>query len=164
MPDEAVRYAGFQSRVGALLIDIFLVWLSALIVGSVIAAATGADENGFFTAVYLSGVVGTWLYYAVSESSEHQATLGKRALGIIVTDIGGERISFARATGRFLGKSLSALILGFGYFFGLFTQRKQALHDLLASTVVVHRHAVWLVQGGSGRCPRLRDDICKVDS
>ena len=65
-----------------------------------------------------------------------QGTLGKKALGMIVTDLDGGRIGFGRATGRYFAKILSALILGIGFIMVAFTQRKQGLHDLIASTLV----------------------------
>jgi uncharacterized RDD family membrane protein YckC len=78
-----------------------------------------------------------WLYFAIMESSSRQATLGKMALGIVVTDISGRRISFARATGRQLGKIISGMILYIGYLMIAFTQRKQGLHDIMAECLVV---------------------------
>jgi Tfp pilus assembly major pilin PilA len=80
-----------------------------------------------------------WLYFALQESSAAQATLGKRALGIKVTDEHAERISFARATGRFFGKIISALIANIVFMLAGWTERKQALHDMMASTFVVFR-------------------------
>jgi uncharacterized RDD family membrane protein YckC len=71
------------------------------------------------------------------ESSRHQATLGKKALGIIVTDMNGNRISFARANARFFGKWVSGMIMNIGYLMAAFTEKKQALHDILASCLVV---------------------------
>ena len=65
------------------------------------------------------------------------ATPGKMACGIKVTDLDGRRISFGRATGRFFGKILSTLILLIGFLMQPFTARKQALHDILAGTLVV---------------------------
>jgi len=76
-------------------------------------------------------------YYVGQESSRKQATLGKRALGIIVTDLHGNRISNGRAVGRYFAKLLSALILLIGYFMAGFTEKKQALHDMIAGTLVV---------------------------
>jgi uncharacterized RDD family membrane protein YckC len=84
----------------------------------------------------ISTVVG-WLYYALMESSAKQATVGKMALGIIVTDLEGRGIGFGRATGRYFAKILSALILGIGFLMAAFTERKQGLHDMVASTLVV---------------------------
>ncbi len=84
-------------------------------------------------------IVGIWLYFALQESSEHQATLGKRALNIYVTDLQGRRISFGQATGRHFGKIISGFILGIGYMMAGFTEKKQGLHDIMASTLVKRR-------------------------
>lgn len=77
-----------------------------------------------------------WLYFALLESSSMQGTLGKKALGMIVTDLDGNRIGFGRATGRYFAKFLSAIILLIGFVMVAFTQRKQGLHDIIASTLV----------------------------
>ena len=81
-----------------------------------------------------------WLYEASLESSSRQATLGKMALGLKVTDEYGNRISFARASARFFSKILSRMLLMVGYIMAGFTARKQALHDMLAGTLVVRTH------------------------
>ncbi|HUT03496.1 MAG TPA: RDD family protein [bacterium] len=82
-----------------------------------------------------------WLYYAIMESSSLQATLGKLAVGSIVTDLDGDRISFLKATGRHFGKLISALILLLGYLMAGFTERKQALHDLMAGCLVIQKES-----------------------
>ena len=100
---------------------------------------------GFFVLVGILGplglvlaIVGVWLYYARLESSDAQATLGKRAMGIIVTDPFGERLTFGRATGRFAARIVTGLIpFAIGYIMAGFTKHKQALHDMIASTLVV---------------------------
>ena len=84
-------------------------------------------------------MVGVWLYYALMECSTWQGTLGKKALGLYVTDMEGNRISFGRATGRHFGKILSGLTLLVGYIMAGFTARKQALHDLLASCLMLRK-------------------------
>jgi uncharacterized RDD family membrane protein YckC len=58
------------------------------------------------------------------------------ALSMKVTDLQGNRISFARATGRHFAKYISAMILLIGYIMAGFTERKQALHDMIAGTLV----------------------------
>ena len=134
-------YAGFWLRGGALVLDsmillglgIGLVVVVALIDTSVLAEG----DSGGADALELTGGVISWLYYALLESSSLQATLGKRALGIRVTDLTGQQISFGRATGRYFAKVLSALTLGVGYLMAAFTERKQTLHDLVASCLVV---------------------------
>lgn len=80
-----------------------------------------------------------WLYFALFESSAKQATFGKMIVGIKVTDLQGNKISFGRATGRYFGKILSGFILGIGYLMAAFTERKQALHDILSSCLVVNK-------------------------
>lgn len=80
-----------------------------------------------------------WLYFALMESSGRQATLGKMALGIVVTDLNGDKIGFGRATGRYFAKILSGLILFIGFIMVAFTQKKQGLHDMIAGTLVVKR-------------------------
>jgi uncharacterized RDD family membrane protein YckC len=81
----------------------------------------------------------SWIYYASLESSAWQATLGKKILGLKVTDLAGNRISFARASGRFFGKIVSGMILGIGFLMAGFTERKQALHDILAGCLVLRQ-------------------------
>jgi uncharacterized RDD family membrane protein YckC len=77
------------------------------------------------------------IYFAMFESSAMQGTPGKRAMGLIVTDLQGNRISFLRALGRYFAKILSGLILLIGYIMVAFTERKQGLHDMIAGTLVL---------------------------
>ena len=85
----------------------------------------------------LVAVVVTWLYFALMESSARGATVGKLILGLRVVDDQGARISFLRATGRFFAKIISGIILLIGYIMAAFTDRKRALHDIIAGTLVV---------------------------
>ena len=80
-------------------------------------------------------------YFIVCEASSLQATPGKIACRMRVTDLYGNRITLMRAAGRYFGKYLSALILGFGFLMVMWTQRKQGLHDILAGTCVIRREA-----------------------
>jgi len=79
----------------------------------------------------------SWCYEAYFLSSSRQATPGKMALGLRVTDLNGQRISFDQATGRHFAKYLSRVILLIGYIMAAFTERKQALHDMIGGTLVV---------------------------
>lgn len=92
---------------------------------------------GFLVISLIVSTIVNWLYFAIMESSSKQGTLGKMALNIKVTDEQGNRISFARATGRYFGKFLSTFLLMFGYIMAGFTKRKQALHDILSGCLVV---------------------------
>lgn len=144
-----VEYAGFWLRFVAYIIDYLVMLVPSVIVqfglGFVIGATmTGSASQQTIEAVaqLVAGVAGlilAWLYYAFMESSEKQATLGKMALGLVVTDTEGGRLSFGRATGRYWGKLLSGLIFGVGYMMAGWTERKQALHDSMANALVVRR-------------------------
>jgi len=86
-----------------------------------------------------------WAYYALMESSPAQATVGKIALGIYVTDVEGDPIDFRRASIRFWAKVISTLTLMLGWLMTAFTPRKRALHDILAGTLVLRRATVPLL-------------------
>jgi uncharacterized RDD family membrane protein YckC len=121
-------YAGFWTRFLAMVIDLIVVSL----MGGLLAAGS------FGIGVVISFFI-PWLYEAFMLSSEWQATVGKRAMSIVVTGTNGGRISFARATGRHFAKILSGAIIFIGFIMAAFTARKQALHDMLAETLVVRR-------------------------
>jgi uncharacterized RDD family membrane protein YckC len=129
-----VAYAGFWVRFVAALLDGLLVAAVAL---AIAVAARLADAQALGAAIAVAAV---WLYFALLESSPGGATFGKRALRLQVLTAGGmQRVGFLRATGRWAGRWLSALAFGVGYLIQPFTARRQALHDLLAGTVVVAR-------------------------
>jgi uncharacterized RDD family membrane protein YckC len=102
-----------------------------------------AVVGGFIVLIFvfaILAVVMQWLYHAYLESGDKQATWGKQALGLYVTDLQGNRITFGRASGRFFAKIVTGLIpLGIGYIMAGFTERKQALHDMIASCLVLRR-------------------------
>jgi len=168
------EYAGFWLRFAAAFVD-WAVLLAPCFCASV-AGAFGAGRMGYLTqgpasmlqtlaraafsfGVPILAVVGGWLYFAVLESSAWQATPGKRAVGIMVTDLLAQRISFGRATARFFaswaplaGGFLVAVILlsrwdfaplvplvaAFaGWLMCAFERRKRTFHDIVAGTVVI---------------------------
>jgi uncharacterized RDD family membrane protein YckC len=138
-----VEYAGFWRRFGANFIDGILVnvvsFIAGLILGGILVATDSKMDDGMTAVSYLIGLAIGVLYYGLCESSKAQATLGKMALGVKVTDMDGKRISFGRALGRYFGKIVSGLILGIGYLMIAFTEKKQGLHDMMAGTLVVKK-------------------------
>lgn len=160
-PAMTVAYAGFWLRVLAYLIDAIILGIFAvpIVIGAAMAMGLGGIfarmprdgdnpfANGpppifllFIWFCVLLGVGGTWLYNALLESSEWQGSAGKKALGLIVTDMEGRRLTFARASGRHFGKIVTSFIpLGIGYAMAGFTQKRQALHDMLASCLVLRK-------------------------
>jgi uncharacterized RDD family membrane protein YckC len=99
-----------------------------------------------------------WAYFALFESSPAQATMGKMALGIKVTDLGGGPISFRRASVRYWLKILSTLTFGIGWLMAAATPRRQALHDILAGSLVL-RAGTSVAKGGhwDPRVPGFRE-------
>ena len=138
----STNYAGFWLRVLASILDQLVLILPGFIFGFVaglVLGAAGASKLSIQLAGNLVGLVIGWLYFACMESSSHQATPGKLVLGLRVTDESGQRIGFGRASGRHFGKFVSAIILGIGFLMAGFTARKQALHDLMAGTLVLRK-------------------------
>ncbi len=94
---------------------------------------------GGMARLFFVGLVLDWLYYALLESSAWQGTVGKKVLGLRVTDMNLNRVSFGRATGRFFARIISGLTLLIGYIMAGFTERKQALHDIIAGCLVIRQ-------------------------
>jgi uncharacterized RDD family membrane protein YckC len=145
--------AGFWRRVAAYLIDAIIINVAVNIISFILILIAGVwsvhhnpkntELAGLIVIciVLTIDIVGMWLYFAFFESSRLQATPGKLAISSRVTDLEGNRISFGRATGRFFGKYVSELILMIGFMMAGWTKKKQALHDMMAGTLVVKRGA-----------------------
>src|SRR5689334_9060701 len=136
-----MRHAGFWRRLGAAVIDVVLLAAAMAAIGWLGLPVYQHRESavGYNTFGIVIVVLMLWLYFALLESSRLQATPGKLALAIKVTALDGGRIGFWRATGRTIAKYLSAVILMIGFIMAGLTRRKQALHDLIAGTLVVAR-------------------------
>jgi uncharacterized RDD family membrane protein YckC len=150
-----VAYAGFWLRFVAIIIDAVVLGFATLIVLAPFGVSMSlralvrnrAFESpeqwiaamGMLFKLMAIRMVLHWLYFALLESSEWRGTLGKKALGLEVTDMNGNRIDFARASGRFFGKILSAIILWIGFVMAGITEKKQALHDILAGCLVIRK-------------------------
>lgn len=148
-----IAYAGFWLRFVAWIIDRILLQVVAWIILLPFMASLGfrgmfgrppRPEDAFlmlgsFFRFALIALLIDWLYYALLESSMWQGTLGKKVLGLEVTDLQGHRVSFGRATGRFFGRIISAMILCIGFIMAGFTEKKQALHDILAGCLVIRK-------------------------
>jgi uncharacterized RDD family membrane protein YckC len=149
MPQAHPAYAGFWLRAAAYLIDTVMISVTLALLGSLRPSAFIIFPNVNAKALaalpqltplgMLLTILIVWLYYALSEASPWQATPGKRALGLYVTDLQGRPITFVRATMRHFAKILSSLTFLGGYIFAGFTEKKQALHDLIASCLVLRR-------------------------
>ena len=153
------RYAGFWLRFVAYLIDYVILQFAGFIlslpfIGGIILSAIKLENNplnegltflgvagifGFVLLIVLINLLLGWLYFAFMQSSRAQATLGKMALNLIVTDLEGYRITFGRATARYFSKIISNMTLYIGYVLAGLTEKKQALHDMIAGTLVMKK-------------------------
>ena len=156
VPSEDVKtpvvrpsYGSFPKRFAAYVIDASLVYVLGVVVTLPIYVLMGLElsEDGTgMEGLIVGQLVGigvarlaSWLYEAGMNSSSKQATLGKLVLRLQVTDLDGGRVSFLPATKRHFASYLSAVVLLAGYLIQPAMQRKQALHDLLAETLVLQR-------------------------
>lgn len=121
MAAKTLEYAGFLPRFAAFLIDATILFVVGIVVPF----------------IGLLGIVVNWLYFAYFESSERQATPGKIAMKLKVTDRDGKRLSFITASIRHFAKFVSALLLFLGFVMIAFDAKKQGLHDKIAGTLVV---------------------------
>lgn len=157
------KYAGFWLRFVAYIIDYVIIQiLQSFIVLPFLAVlgfsiASGgfnfdfnemASEDVFeFIALAISAastlilisVAIQVLYYSFMEASKFQGTLGKMALGLVVTDLNGKPVDFPKALLRNLAKIISSALFMIGYIIAGFTDKKQALHDIIASALVVKK-------------------------
>ena len=155
---QTLQLADGGKRLLAFLIDAVLLWIVQKILFMALAAVGFAsfgdpdfgdagDSEGQLAAMmaYLAGaglmiqLITTAIqvaYFTIMESSAEQATIGKRAMGLIVADENGNRLNTQQALIRNISRIVSALICFIGYFMAFFTEKKQALHDIIAKTNV----------------------------
>jgi uncharacterized RDD family membrane protein YckC len=153
---QTTQYGSFLRRFAAAFIDSIILTIALSIMLKIAGIEAfqpedGADPEDVLSAmmdyyraaapVYVAYIIVGWLYEALMTSSEKQATLGKMALGLTVTDTNGDTVSFWQATVRHFAKILSAMTFLIGYLMQPFTEKKQALHDKLANTLVFKQSA-----------------------
>jgi len=126
-PEQPVIYATFWARFWAAFVDEFFVFMAWFII------AMSVKDSW----VGIINILIALLYNPLMEASPRQATLGKTGLGIKVTDLEGNRMTYGQAFGRHFGKILSWSLLLIGFFMMLWSSKRQALHDRIAGTIVV---------------------------
>ena len=102
-------------------------------------APSGDNEAEFWGRILAYYVILSFLYCTVMESSRYQGTLGKIALGIIVTDLNGNKVSWEQAVKRHISKLLSYITIFIGFFMGGFTNKRQTLHDQVSKCLVIRK-------------------------
>ena len=155
------NYAGFWLRFAAYVIDYIIIYVVQSFVfipvlgvlGISFASKMDSMDNmsdaesmgmamGFAAVMAATALLTTIiaiLYWSIMESSKYQATVGKMALGLRVSDVDGQNLDFVKSLIRNVCKIISGMILGIGYIMAGFTERKQGLHDIIAGTLVVKK-------------------------
>jgi uncharacterized RDD family membrane protein YckC len=155
------NYAGFGQRLVAIIIDSIIIGVvQSFVFIPILAAmglgfASGAENMDMSDPDQAAGMIGTimasmgaiWilamviqvLYFTFMESSKTQATIGKMALGLKVTDLEGNKLDFSKALIRNLCRLISNFTMLIGYIIAAFTEKKQALHDMIAGTLVLKK-------------------------
>ncbi len=155
-----MEYAGFWRRFMAYMLDFFIVTVPLAVVLFVIPGDVVSECGTYIEKTFdqdgvaqeassyqcattwvgnLIMIIVVWLYAALMESSARQATVGKMMIGVVVTDTDGNRLSFGRASARYFAKFVSGITLMIGFIMAAFTKRKQALHDIMAGTLVIRK-------------------------
>jgi uncharacterized RDD family membrane protein YckC len=154
-------YAGFWLRFLAWILDTFILSAIQWVIIVPLFAAMGIASSFSFSdfshldktdaAVLFSALMATFgivwfinvivklLYHSFLESSKYQGSFGKLALGLQVTDLNGQKLDFGKAFIRNLCKFVSNVTLSIGYIIAGLTDKKQALHDIIAATLVVKK-------------------------
>ena len=138
---HTVERIGFLSRFGAELLDLIAMWLLIAVSGVgvwAVLSVAGASDSAALVSVVIVGVTLGVGYWVLLHAHGNQ-TLGKRAIGAVVTDTQLRPIGYGRALGRLVAEIASALPLNLGYLWPLWDRERQTFHDKLAGTLVVRR-------------------------
>ena len=138
---HTVERIGFLSRFGAELLDLIAMWLLIAVSGVgvwAVMSVAGTSESVTAASVVIVGVTVGVGYWVLLHAHGNQ-TLGKRAIGAVVTDTQLRPIGYGRALGRLVAEIASALPLNLGYLWPLWDRERQTFHDKLAGTLVVRR-------------------------
>lgn len=147
---HSIDYAEYLPRVGAALLDALFLALFQCIpgvfIGFVFMVVAGnnpdAQPGALVAANLCSGLLGmviSFLYYVLFETSQKQGTWGKQIVGIKVTDLNGNRLTAGQAIGRWFAKFLTGCTFGVGLLMPLFTEKKQTLHDMIAGCLALKK-------------------------
>lgn len=136
---STIQHAGFWRRLAAYCIDFSILVFISFCLYYINNGGIERDASKFFTDILVYYILLAFLYSPVMESFICQATFGKMALGIIVTDLNGKRLSWGQANRRHISKLASYLLLMIGFIMVAFTQNKQALHDKISGCLVLRK-------------------------
>lgn len=119
--------ATFFQRFVAYLVDTVLLFVVNYIIGIVLEPA----------AAFIASVVIAFAYFGTQEGGPTGQTVGKRVMNIKVVRTSGGELGFGVAVLRYVGRILSSIPCGLGYFWMLWDDERQTWHDKISSTYVV---------------------------
>src|SRR5690606_21073619 len=133
---ERAAYGTFWYRVASYILDCLVVSVPVCIVTNMLTFNYMPTDYVTFAIWIYGSLAGIFvLYYTIMEASKKQATVGKMAVNLKVTDLGGNRLSIGRSFARCMSKFLSFIILGIGFVMVAWDNKKQGLHDKITGTV-----------------------------
>lgn len=125
-----VEYASFWRRFGGYLLDAIIVGVGTTIISLIISAAISSALGPV-----IGFVIGVTYVVLLNANG---GTLGKQAVGIRLQDAEtGEDIGMSRALLRYIVAIASGLVLGLGYLWSIWDDKKQTWHDKAAGSIVV---------------------------
>lgn len=144
---DELKYATFGQRVLAYIIDLIIIYVIFIVSCALFGVMLGLfglmdfdTQSTQLHIIYNIGLIAiSFLYYAIQESSDAKATIGKKVLGLQVVNYENRKITFSQACGRYISKMLSSLVFCLGYLAITWTEKSQGWHDSIAKTLVVNQ-------------------------
>lgn len=141
-----MKTANPWKRLGAFFLDSIIGFILLMIV-----SAAFPDKGESYDLARGLGVFGVFglgiLYFTFMESTSLQATLGKLALGMVVTDKSGAKLGFGQALVRGILKVLTSIFtLNLGFAAVLINKDGSAIHDSVAGSIVAEKESNFFLE------------------
>lgn len=125
------HYAGFLTRVVAIIIDTIIVVCIGAAVGFILSGGKETSVQG------IPALLIPYAYHMILLTYNEGATIGKKIMKIKVVKIDGSKMDLGTAFLRTLSYCLSAIPLLLGFIWVAFDSKKQGFHDKIVKTYVV---------------------------
>jgi uncharacterized RDD family membrane protein YckC len=128
------QLASYGSRFLGYLLDALIIVVCAGVLIGILGAIAG---RGGLVIGYLIYIVGFFGYFAYFWSSRHGQTIGQKMAGVRVVRLDGQPMTLGNGIVRALGYAVNGMVLGLGWLWPLWDEKRQGWHDKMAGTVVV---------------------------
>jgi uncharacterized RDD family membrane protein YckC len=130
----------FWKRIAAFMVDLIILCFTTPLVMAIffifLKTPPPAKDNPMAIVLVVIFIIISWLYFAFTECSKKQASIGKRIFQLMVTDLQGNRITFYKAALRFWGK----FIVFPGFLLTPLIMKNKYLNDMFVKTCVVNKY------------------------